>query len=157
LSVKRHAPERFERVVQSWDTANKATELSDFSVCTTWGVRGKNLYLLGLLRQRLEYPALKHAVREQQSRDHAHPVLCHPKCSGNVVALPDHTTPGAGIDGELRRGFVVDEVLYILCRTDALFPPKIAPDVIKALTAAGVAARYFELDSNLGLSIGVEV
>src|SRR6202045_3213360 len=33
-------PERFERIVQSWDTANKATELSDFSVCTTWGIRG---------------------------------------------------------------------------------------------------------------------
>jgi phage terminase large subunit-like protein len=25
----------FDRVVQSWDTANKATELSDFSVCST--------------------------------------------------------------------------------------------------------------------------
>jgi hypothetical protein len=41
--------------------------------------------------------------------------------------------------------------LYILCRADALFPPKIAPDVIKALTAAGVEARYFELDSDLGI------
>ena len=39
-------PDGFERIVQSWDTANKATELSDFSVCTTWGIRGKNLYLL---------------------------------------------------------------------------------------------------------------
>jgi len=36
------------------------------------------------------------------------------------------------------------KVLYILCRTDALFPPKIAPDVIKALTVAGVEARYFD-------------
>jgi homoserine O-acetyltransferase len=44
------------------------------------------------------------------------------------------------------------KVLYILCRTDALFPPKIAPDVIKALTAAGVEACYFELDSDLGHS-----
>src|SRR6266446_1450525 len=43
-------------------------------------------------------------------------------------------------------------VLYILCRTDALFPPKIAPAVIQALTEAGVAARYFELDSELGHS-----
>ena len=60
-------PEGFDRIVQSWDTANKATELSDFSVCTTWGVKGKNVYLLGLLRQRLEYPALKRAVREQQN------------------------------------------------------------------------------------------
>ncbi len=37
-------PESFERIVQSWDTANKATELSDFSVCTTWGVTGKDLF-----------------------------------------------------------------------------------------------------------------
>ena len=44
------------------------------------------------------------------------------------------------------------KVLYILCRTDALFPPKIACDVIKALTATGVEARYFELDSDLGHS-----
>jgi hypothetical protein len=44
------------------------------------------------------------------------------------------------------------KVLYILCRTDALFPPKIAPDVIKALTAAGVELRYFEIDSDLGHS-----
>jgi hypothetical protein len=29
--------ERFERIVQSWDTGNKATELSDFSVCTKGG------------------------------------------------------------------------------------------------------------------------
>ena len=50
-------PERFDRIVQSWDTANKATELSDYSVCTTWGIAGKNFYLLGLLRRRLEYPA----------------------------------------------------------------------------------------------------
>ncbi len=28
-------PECFDRIVQSWDTANKATELSDYSVCTS--------------------------------------------------------------------------------------------------------------------------
>jgi hypothetical protein len=59
-------PEHFERIVQSWDTANKATELSDYNVCTSWGIAGKNFYLLGLLRRRLEYPALKRAVLEQQ-------------------------------------------------------------------------------------------
>src|SRR3984893_16362295 len=58
-------PERFDRIVQSWDTANKATELSDFSVCTTWGVKGKDLFLLAVFRRRLEYPALKRAVRER--------------------------------------------------------------------------------------------
>src|SRR5213078_2264424 len=77
--------ERFERIVQSWDTANKATELSDFSVCTTWGIRGKNLFLLGLLRQRLEYPALKRAVREQQSLFDATEVLIEDKASGTQL------------------------------------------------------------------------
>jgi phage terminase large subunit-like protein len=75
-------PESFDRVVQSWDTANKATELSDFSVCTTWGVKGKNLYLLGVLRKRLEYPDLKRAVREQQAMFNASVVLIEDKASG---------------------------------------------------------------------------
>jgi predicted phage terminase large subunit-like protein len=78
-------PERFERIVQSWDTANKATELSDYSVCTTSGIVGKNLYLLGLLRHRLEYPALKRAVREQQSLYNANVVLIEDKASGTQL------------------------------------------------------------------------
>ena len=76
---------RFERIVQSWDTANKSTELSDFSVCTTWGVKDKNVYLLGLLRQRLEYPALKRAVREQQHLYHATEILIEDKASGTQL------------------------------------------------------------------------
>ena len=55
-------PALFDRVVQSWDTASKATELSDFSVCTSWGISGKDLYLLHVLRKRMEYPELKRAV-----------------------------------------------------------------------------------------------
>jgi phage terminase large subunit-like protein len=45
-------------------------------------VRGKNLYLLGLQRQRLEYPALKQAVREQHSPFDATEVLIEDKASG---------------------------------------------------------------------------
>src|SRR5438552_4639777 len=78
-------PESFERVVQSWDTANKATELSDFSVCTTWGIRGKDLYLLNALRKRLEYPALKRAVREQHGLFTANVVLIEDKASGTQL------------------------------------------------------------------------
>ena len=36
-------PESFDRVVQSWDTANKPTELADYSVCTTWGLDRKSV------------------------------------------------------------------------------------------------------------------
>jgi predicted phage terminase large subunit-like protein len=78
-------PERFDRIVQSWDTANKATELSDFSVCTTWGVKGKELFLLAVFRQKLEYPALKRAVREQQNRFKATVVLIEDKASGTQL------------------------------------------------------------------------
>src|ERR1700738_3984990 len=78
-------PESFESILQSWDTANKATELSDFSVCTTWGVRGKDLFLLNVLRKRLEYPALKRAVREQQSLFNANVVLIEDKASGTQL------------------------------------------------------------------------
>jgi predicted phage terminase large subunit-like protein len=78
-------PQRFDRIVQSWDTANKASELSDFSVCTTWGVRGKDLFLLGLFRKRLEYPALKRAVCEQQNLFNATVVLIEDKASGTQL------------------------------------------------------------------------
>ncbi|MBV8090299.1 MAG: hypothetical protein JO139_12130 [Alphaproteobacteria bacterium] len=61
-------PENFERIVQSGDTASKATELSDFSVYTTWGIAGKDLYLRDVLRKRMEYPELKRAVRDQHER-----------------------------------------------------------------------------------------
>src|SRR4249920_2571770 len=44
------------------------------------------------------------------------------------------------------------KVFYMLCRTDALFPPKIAPGVMNGLAAAGVEGRFFELDSELGHS-----
>jgi predicted phage terminase large subunit-like protein len=78
-------PERFDRIVQSWDSANKATELSDFSVCTTWGVSGKDLFLLGVFRRRLEYPALKRAVRDQQRLFDATVVLIEDKASGTQL------------------------------------------------------------------------
>ena len=44
------------------------------------------------------------------------------------------------------------KVLYVLSRTDKLFPPSIAPAVMAKLAAAGVDARYFEIDTELGHS-----
>ena len=57
-----------------------------------------------------------------------------------------------GFDARPDFGTIKAKVLSILCRTDALFPPRIAPAVMQALTEAGVAARYFEIDSDLGHS-----
>jgi predicted phage terminase large subunit-like protein len=55
----------FAEIIQSWDCASKATQLSDYSVCTTWGVtHDKQIWLLDVFRNRLEYPQLKKKVRE---------------------------------------------------------------------------------------------
>ena len=78
-------PGEFDRVVQSWDTANKASELSDFSVCTSWGIKGKDLYLLHVLRRRMEYPELKRAVRDQRDAFGASVVLIEDKASGTQL------------------------------------------------------------------------
>ncbi len=42
------------------------------------------------------------------------------------------------------------KVLYVLSRTDKIFPPSIAPPVMAKLKGAGVDAAYFEIDSEKG-------
>jgi predicted phage terminase large subunit-like protein len=78
-------PRPFELILQSWDTANKASDLSDYSVCTTWGLKQKNLYLLNVLRQRMEYPELKRMVRAQAETDGAKTILIEDKASGTQL------------------------------------------------------------------------
>ena len=74
------AKPRFDYVMQSWDTASKASELSNYSVCTTWGVVGhspstRQLYLIDVLRDRLEYHDLKRLVVEHARNFNASQVL----------------------------------------------------------------------------------
>ena len=78
-------PAEFEMIFQSWDTANKPTELSDYSVCTTWGVKENHLYLLHVCRKRLDYPNLKRAVREQAEAFSPETILIEDKASGTQL------------------------------------------------------------------------
>jgi predicted phage terminase large subunit-like protein len=78
-------PATFDLIFQSWDTANKAAELSDHSVCTTWGAKGKNLYLINVFRKRLEYPELKRSVSEQALAFGARTILIEDKASGTQL------------------------------------------------------------------------
>ena len=71
-----------DRVVQSWDTAAKLGELNDYSVCTTWAMIGKRYYLLDVLRERLELPALKARVITQSDRFKPDLVLIEDQGSG---------------------------------------------------------------------------
>lgn len=78
-------PAKFEMVFQSWDTANKPTELSDYSVCTTWGAKEKHLYLLNVCRKRLGYPELKRAVKELAGAFEPRTILIEDKASGTQL------------------------------------------------------------------------
>jgi predicted phage terminase large subunit-like protein len=78
-------PADCDLVFQSWDTANKCTELSDYSVCTTWGLKSRHLYLLHVLRVRLDHPGLKRAVREQGELHRASTVVIEDKASGTQL------------------------------------------------------------------------
>ena len=78
-------PQKFEMILQSWDTANKPTELSDYSVCTTWAIREKHIYLLNVCRKRLGYPELKRTVREQAEVFGPQTILIEDRASGTQL------------------------------------------------------------------------
>ena len=68
-------PEAGDEIIQSWDTAYKADELSDYSVCTTWLVQGNQYNLIHILREKLLYPDLKKKVIEHARNYKANVVL----------------------------------------------------------------------------------
>jgi predicted phage terminase large subunit-like protein len=53
-----------DRIIVSWDTAMSSGELSDYSVCIVVLARGETVYVLDVLRDRLDYPALKRKTIE---------------------------------------------------------------------------------------------
>ena len=75
----------FDRIVQSWDTANKPSELADYSVCTTWGLKGQSFYLLNVFRKKLSYPELRRAVVEQDGLFRPQAILIEDRASGTQL------------------------------------------------------------------------
>jgi homoserine O-acetyltransferase len=57
-----------------------------------------------------------------------------------------------GFDVTAQFGDIKSKMLYVLSRTDKLFPPDLAPGVMQGLKTAGVDADYFLLDSEYGHS-----
>jgi predicted phage terminase large subunit-like protein len=88
--IKRYVdlPTRHELslVLQSWDTANKGGPENDFSVCTTWFItRDRRWYLVDVWRNRVDYPALKAAVRTLAARHGARRVLVEDAGAGTSL------------------------------------------------------------------------
>ncbi|WP_425230802.1 phage terminase large subunit [Sphingomonas sp.] len=70
---------------QSWDMASKNTEYSDYSVCTTWAVRGGDYYLLDIFRKKLTFPELHRATIEQASRWPVETILVEDAAAGQQI------------------------------------------------------------------------
>jgi len=85
-----------DRIIQSWDMASKATELSDYSVCQTWQVKGSHYYLLDVLRARLDFPNLKRSVIEQARQYRVHTILMEDTALGTplIQEFRYHTQAG---------------------------------------------------------------
>lgn len=85
IYAERDKPSSFEMILQSWDCACKVSELNDYSVCTTWGLKDKHLYLQHVYRMRLAYPDLKRVVREQANAFNASAILTEDKSAGTQL------------------------------------------------------------------------
>lgn len=84
----------YDYIVHSWDTAYKADQHNDPSACTVWGVKGKNAYLIHVLNERMEYPALKQRVIQIAKEYPPSHILVEDKSSGQslIQELRAHTS-----------------------------------------------------------------
>ena len=83
--AQRPGPRQGDRIVQSWDTASKANKTNDFSVCTTWLIRGSDYYLLDVLRERLEFPDLRRRIISHAKSHKAKAILIEDASSGAAL------------------------------------------------------------------------
>lgn len=74
-----------DRIVQSWDTASKASATNDYSVCSTWLMRKEDYFLLDVLRGRFEYPELRRRIQAHAQAHQASTVLIEDAGSGTPL------------------------------------------------------------------------
>ncbi len=83
-----------DRIVQSWDIAHTISETADYSVCTTWLLRGRVSYLLHVLRKKLEYPELKKLLIAHALAYDTSTVLIENKSAGQPLLQELKQVPG---------------------------------------------------------------
>ncbi len=105
------------KIVQSWDMAAKGTELSDYSVCTTWWVKDQQAYLLDVFRQRLEFPDLKRAVIEQARAFRAQVLLIEDTAAGTALIQELRARSQAGVPRPIAMRPEGDKVMRLAAQT----------------------------------------
>jgi predicted phage terminase large subunit-like protein len=57
-----------DNIIVSWDTALSSSQMADYSACVVLLARRETIYILDVVRARLEYPDLKRAVLQHHNR-----------------------------------------------------------------------------------------
>jgi predicted phage terminase large subunit-like protein len=126
---KPNALPNFDQIIVSCDTANKATELADYSAITVWGYRDPDIYLLHVYRAKVDYPNLKRALIDIAGRYHADVVLIEDKGSGTQLLQELREANVRGTKGYVPKGDKVMR-LHAQCATienGGLWLPEDAP------------------------------
>ena len=61
-------PQSGDKIIVSWDTALSSSQLADYSACVVLLARRETIYILDVVRARLEYPDLKRVVIQHHHR-----------------------------------------------------------------------------------------
>jgi predicted phage terminase large subunit-like protein len=149
-------PERFSRIIQSWDTAFKTGATNDHSVCATIGESQSGFYLLSLYRAKVEFPELKRQVAQQADYWRPSEIYVEDKASGQsliqelklstnypVIPVPidrDKETRASAVTGYFEAGRVLfpSDAPWVVDLEDELasFPGGLHDDCVDAITQA---------------------
>ena len=75
-------PNKFEQVIQVWDTAYKKGRKNDFSACVTLGILRGNVFVMHVLREKLDWPNLMKTAAQQYAAFKPRVVLVEDSASG---------------------------------------------------------------------------
>lgn len=78
-------PEKFDYYILSWDTAIKVSENADYSVCTCYGIKENQIFLVAMERAKVSYPDLKQMAEKLIKRYFPRYVLIEDKASGQSL------------------------------------------------------------------------
>jgi predicted phage terminase large subunit-like protein len=119
-----------DQIVQSWDTAMKAKDTSDCSVCLTFLVhKGNQFYLLDAYRGRPEFPELCKLLISQHKKHQPDAILIEDRMSG--TSLIQHAKAN-GLVGVVESRPTKDKITRMNGQTaklegGCLYVPKAAP------------------------------
>ena len=85
------APEQVSWVIQVWDTAFKAKQENDYSVCLTGVLAYDGFHILDVWRDKVEFPDLERAVRSQYLKWRPNEVVVEDAASGqSLIQVLNH-------------------------------------------------------------------